>query len=90
MKSGMLAAEAAFDELSSSKNNAGAAADLSAYEGALKENWVWEELQRERNIRPSYVLPLKGVLHQLLSVHRHVLPPCTDPMLFLCAHAFER
>ena len=54
MKSGMLAAEAAFTELTSTSAESGAAADLAAYEDALKASWVWEELERERNIRPSY------------------------------------
>ncbi|EIE22000.1 hypothetical protein COCSUDRAFT_37226 [Coccomyxa subellipsoidea C-169] len=54
MKSGMLAAEAAFTELTSTSAESGAAADLAAYEDALKASWVWEELERERNIRPSF------------------------------------
>lgn len=59
MKSGMLAAEAAFTELTSTSEGSTAPADLAAYEDALKSSWVWEELERERNIRPSYVpLPL--------------------------------
>ena len=55
MKSGMLAAEAAFTELTSTSEGSTAPADLAAYEDALKSSWVWEELERERNIRPSYV-----------------------------------
>ena len=52
MKSGMLAAEAAFDALTGSSS---AAADLAAYEDSIQSSWVWEELTKERNIRPSYV-----------------------------------
>ena len=52
MKSGMLAAEAAFDALTGSSS---AAADLAAYEDSMQSSWVWEELTKERNIRPSYV-----------------------------------
>ena len=51
MKSGMLAAEAAFDALTGSSS---AAADLEAYEDSMQSSWVWEELTKERNIRPSY------------------------------------
>ena len=50
MKSGMLAAEAAFDALTGS---ASAAADLAAYEDSMQSSWVWEELTKERNVRPS-------------------------------------
>jgi electron-transferring-flavoprotein dehydrogenase len=53
MKSGMLAAEAAFDALTGSSS--AAAADLEAYEDSMRDSWVWEELTKERNIRPSCV-----------------------------------
>jgi electron-transferring-flavoprotein dehydrogenase len=46
MKSGMVAAEAIFRRLSG---------DVGArVRGALEESWVWEELRRVRNIRPSF------------------------------------
>lgn len=61
MKSGMLAGEAAFDELTGGAS--GTAADLGAYEAALKSSWVWEELERERNIRPSCASPLLQAFH---------------------------
>jgi flavin-dependent dehydrogenase len=64
MKSGMLAAEAAFDALTGS--NSSATADLEAYESSLLDSWVWEELTKERNIRPSYV-PASC----FLSLHSH-------------------
>lgn len=50
MKSGMLAAEAAFDALTGPSVGA---ADLAAYEDSMQSSWVWEELTKERNIRPS-------------------------------------
>lgn len=57
MKSGMLAAEAAFssitDENASEKQSADAV-DMSGYEKALKESWVWKELNEVRNLRPSF------------------------------------
>ena len=50
MKSGMLAAETIFDVVTGE----GEAADTSAYETAIKASWVWDELYRVRNIRPSF------------------------------------
>jgi electron-transferring-flavoprotein dehydrogenase len=49
MKSGMTAAEAAFDALRS-----GSGAELSDYPTRLKQSWVWDELHRVRNIRPAF------------------------------------
>ncbi|KAL4450143.1 hypothetical protein ABPG77_010812 [Micractinium sp. CCAP 211/92] len=54
MKSGMLAAEAAFGAITSQP--AGRPLDLSAYESSLRNSWVETELHRERNIRPSFGL----------------------------------
>ncbi|CCL98735.1 uncharacterized protein FIBRA_00740 [Fibroporia radiculosa] len=57
MKSGMLAAEAAFDTITSqdeateSKN---APADMSGYEEALSRSWVYSDLHEVRNLRPSF------------------------------------
>ena len=48
MKSGMLAAEAVAEAL------AGGAEDLAAYGTKLRDSWVWQELSRIRNIRPSF------------------------------------
>jgi len=50
MKSGMLAAETVFDVVTGD----GEAADTSAYEAAIKASWIWDELYRVRNIRPSF------------------------------------
>jgi electron-transferring-flavoprotein dehydrogenase len=50
MKSGMLAAETVFDVVTGD----GAVADTSAYEAAIKASWIWDELYRVRNIRPSF------------------------------------
>jgi electron-transferring-flavoprotein dehydrogenase len=54
MKSGMVAAEAVFARLG---GNAGAQVGQ-----ALEESWVWDELYRVRNIRPSFRLGLWGGL----------------------------
>src|SRR5690606_12067268 len=58
MKSGMTAAEAAFEAL-------GAAAGegpilLSDYPERLRRSWLWDELHKVRNIRPSFRWGLWG------------------------------
>ncbi|GEO82504.1 electron transfer flavoprotein-ubiquinone oxidoreductase [Pararhodospirillum oryzae] len=51
MKSGMVAAEAIFDHLTTEPV---AGAEVTAYPERLKASWVWEELSTVRNIRPSF------------------------------------
>lgn len=51
MKSGMVAAEAAFLAVEG-------LSDMSVYEETLKRSWVWNELREVRNIRPSFNTPL--------------------------------
>jgi len=48
MKSAMVAAETAFEAL------AGDAGELTAYPENLKKTWLWPELRKVRNIRPSF------------------------------------
>ena len=55
MKSAMIAAESAFAAL-------GGEADLAAYDDDLRLSWVWDELKRARNIRPSFRWGLWGGL----------------------------
>jgi electron-transferring-flavoprotein dehydrogenase len=55
MKSGMLAAEAAFEALA---GNGGPM--LDTYPKALEGSWIHEELHRARNIRPSFRFGLFG------------------------------
>ncbi len=50
MKSGMVAAEAAFVAL----KEAAPAPLLEAYPKALRESWVYEELSKARNFRPAF------------------------------------
>lgn len=50
MKSGMLAAETVFDVVTGDDEST----DTSAYEAAIKASWIWDELYRVRNIRPSF------------------------------------
>lgn len=48
MKSGMLAAEAVAEML------AGEGVEPASYEAKLRESWLWDELQRVRNVRPAF------------------------------------
>jgi electron-transferring-flavoprotein dehydrogenase len=59
MKSGMTAAEAIFPRL---KAGNAAAAEVTEYPEALKKSWLWDELYRVRNIRPSFHKGLWGGL----------------------------
>lgn len=51
MKSGMLAAEAAFEALSAGKTGGG---ELTAYAENFRKSWVHDELYQARNVRPSF------------------------------------
>ena len=48
MKSGMVAAEAIFDMLAEDGN------EPVTYREKLEDSWLWDELYRSRNIRPSF------------------------------------
>ena len=56
MKSGMTAAEACFDALKADAPPA----EVTSYPERLKTTWVWDELARVRNIRPSFQWGLFG------------------------------
>ena len=60
MKSGMTAAEAAYDALKG--GDAPVGLELTSYPERLKQTWVWNELYQVRNIRPSFRLGLLGGL----------------------------
>ncbi|KAK7753622.1 hypothetical protein SLS62_004480 [Diatrype stigma] len=69
MKSGMLAAEAAFKALSS---EASGSVFLYAYEESLRNSSIWKELKEVRNMRPSFHNPLGiygGVLYSGLEAY---------------------
>ena len=55
MKSGMTAAEAVFDAL-----EGGGAWEVTDYPRRLRKTWLWEELRRVRNVRPSFRFGLWG------------------------------
>ena len=48
MKTGMLAAESAFEALESDGSN-----DLTSYENAYENSWVYKDLKRVRNAKPA-------------------------------------
>lgn len=54
MKSGMLAAEAAFDVIQAAPGGGEEPLNMEKYEAALKSSWVWEDLHEVRNVRPSF------------------------------------
>ena len=71
MKSGMLAAESAYNALSSSsdRNNV---VFLFGYEDALRSSSIWSELRAVRNMRPSFHTPLGiygGILYSGLEAY---------------------
>jgi electron-transferring-flavoprotein dehydrogenase len=55
MKSGMTAAEAVFEHL-----RTGGGTEVVGYPERLRHSWLWEELYRARNIRPSFRFGLYG------------------------------
>jgi electron-transferring-flavoprotein dehydrogenase len=59
MKSGMTAAEAVFEALADD-----APREVTGYADRLKRTWLWDELHRARNIRPSFYQGLwAGVIY---------------------------
>ncbi|MCJ1417328.1 hypothetical protein MMC32_003671 [Xylographa parallela] len=57
MRSGMLAAQAAYTALENTKPDSGTVF-LYDYEDALRESSIWKELKQVRNMRPSFHTPL--------------------------------
>ncbi|KAL8849752.1 MAG: hypothetical protein Q9221_005296 [Calogaya cf. arnoldii] len=57
MRSGMLAAKAAWDALNENKD-AESTVFLYDYEDALRDSTIWKELKEVRNMRPSFHSPL--------------------------------
>ncbi len=71
MKTGMLAAEAAFDKLA---GGIGSGDTLSAYEASWKESWVHEDLFKVRNVKPGLKAGLLlGNIHGGLQMWAHDL-----------------
>lgn len=69
MKSGMLAAEAAYKALQSGNDGT---VFLWDYEDALRKSYIWKELKEVRNMRPSFHNPLKlygGIIYSGLEAY---------------------
>ncbi len=65
MKSGMLAAETLFDGFTNKRGS-----QLTNYEKAIRQSWIWEELKKARNIRPAFKKGLwKGMLYAALDTY---------------------
>lgn len=58
MKSGMLAAEVAYEAFESGDASEDKPMDMSAYDQALRKSWVHDDLYEVRNLRPSFKTPL--------------------------------
>ncbi|CAH1159743.1 unnamed protein product [Phaedon cochleariae] len=70
MKSGMVAAESAYEAINSEKQ-ATEGFEPASYEDRMKSSWVWKELKAVRNIRPSFHNPLGlygGLVHSGVSI----------------------
>ena len=68
MKSGMIAADAAFDALSVAAR--GATVELADYPLRLRQSWLWDELVQARNIRPGFRAGIwAGLLHAAIDTH---------------------
>ena len=62
MKSGMTAAEAAFDALRDGAEDGAPVPEITSYRQRLEDSWLWAELARVRNIRPSFHAGMWGGL----------------------------
>lgn len=74
MASGMLAAEAAFNAVAEQKPRRVAgqtkALDVSRYDRAVRNSWIFDELERVRNIRPFFNYGLwPGLLHAAVDTY---------------------
>ena len=68
MKTGMVAAEAAFDALTSKDRTK--LRLIADYPMKLSKSWVWDELYRVRNIRPAFRWGLWiGLLYSALGTY---------------------
>ncbi|XP_014249643.1 electron transfer flavoprotein-ubiquinone oxidoreductase, mitochondrial [Cimex lectularius] len=54
MKSGMLAAESAFECLTSDLKSPTVGLEPTSYEAKIKNSWIWSDLKAVRNVRPSF------------------------------------
>jgi electron-transferring-flavoprotein dehydrogenase len=62
MKSGMTAAESLFEALTGELASENPPREIASYGAKIKQTWIWDELYRVRNIRPSFRAGLYGAL----------------------------
>jgi electron-transferring-flavoprotein dehydrogenase len=80
MKSGMLAAEAAFDAMFNEQTEGESTRLLRAYPKALRDSWVWRDLHAVRNVKPllsrfgSWVGTLLGGMEMWLAAFNISMP----------------
>lgn len=80
MKSGMLAAEAAFSAINSQQTDAQGDGLLHGYPAALRDSWIWQDLHAVRNVKPllsrygSWVGTLLGGIEMWLAAFKISLP----------------
>jgi electron-transferring-flavoprotein dehydrogenase len=95
MKSGMLVAEAVFEEFDNKKDGVALSSLLHNYPIALKNSWVWKDLNAVRNVKPllsrfgSWGGTLLGGFEMWLAAfsinlpwtlqHKHADHTCTKP-----------
>lgn len=80
MKSGMLAAESAFEELSSEKSSPTIGIEPTQYEEKIRSSWIWKELKQVRNVRPSFHTSLGlwgGIFYSGFSIIANGVEPWT-------------
>jgi electron-transferring-flavoprotein dehydrogenase len=72
MKSGMLAAESAFEAIVDENSKSETVGlEPRSYEDKIRNSWIWSELKSVRNIRPSFHNPLGlygGLLYSGISM----------------------
>jgi len=70
MKSGMVAGEAAVAAVLHARRVGAHGADMAAYPEMLRASWVWDELQRARNVRPAFRFGLwAGLAHAAVDTY---------------------
>jgi len=68
IKSGMLAAEAVYDTLTTSEADADSPAEAVEYQAAMENSWVYDELREVRNCHSAFKYgTLPGLIHSGLS-----------------------
>lgn len=79
MKSGMLAAESAYEVITGEKQET-EGYEPKSYADKIKNSWIWKELKAVRNVRPSFHNPLGfygGMVYSGFTIATRGLEPWT-------------